>query len=104
MCLWTPRPEQPFASFEQTTPGPMKTALWPLADVTNKMTSVHGSWLLPLFKSRSEASTSLRGVYFTAILTAFRSWLIYEMTQSRDHALPLWPGPERVFGSGSMCC
>ena len=57
-----PRPEQPFASFEQTTPGPMMTALWPLADVPKKMTLVHGRSLLPLFKSRSEASTSLRGV------------------------------------------
>ncbi len=29
-----PRPEQPFASFKQTLPGPvMMTALWPLADV-----------------------------------------------------------------------
>ena len=38
-----PRPEQPFASFEQTLPGPMMmTALWPLADVPKKMTLVHG--------------------------------------------------------------
>jgi hypothetical protein len=58
-----PRPEQPFASFEQTLPGPMMTALWPLADVPKKMTLVHGrAQLLPMFKSRSEASTSLRGV------------------------------------------
>src|ERR1019366_10149256 len=37
-----PRPEQPFASFEQTLPGPMMTALWPLADVPKRMTLVHG--------------------------------------------------------------
>jgi hypothetical protein len=37
-----PRPEQPFAAFEQTLPGPMRTALWPLADVPKKMTLVHG--------------------------------------------------------------
>jgi hypothetical protein len=37
-----PRPEQPFASFEQTLPGPMMTALWPFADVPKKMTLVHG--------------------------------------------------------------
>ena len=37
-----PRPEQPFASFEQTLPGPMMmTALWPLTDVPQKMTLVH---------------------------------------------------------------
>ena len=40
-----PRPEQPFASFEQTLPGPMMmTALWPLADVPKKMTLVHGRY------------------------------------------------------------
>jgi hypothetical protein len=41
-CLRAPRPEQPLATLEQTTPGPMMTTLWPRADVTNKMTSVHG--------------------------------------------------------------
>ena len=40
-----PRPEQPFASFEQTLPGPMMmTALWPLADVPKRMTLVHGRY------------------------------------------------------------
>ena len=39
------------------------TALWQLADGTNKMTSVRGRRLLPLFKSRSEALTSLRGAF-----------------------------------------
>jgi hypothetical protein len=37
-----PRPEQPFASFEQTRPGPRMTALWPRADVPKKRTLVHG--------------------------------------------------------------
>ena len=39
---WMPWPEQPFTALEQTTPGPMITALWPFADVPNKMTLVHG--------------------------------------------------------------
>lgn len=39
------------------------TALWPLANVPSKMTLVHGSSLLPLFKSRSEALTSLRDAF-----------------------------------------
>jgi hypothetical protein len=65
-CLRMPRPEQPFASFEQTTPGPMMTALWPRAEAPKKITSVHGSWLLPMFKSRSEALNSLRGVFYTS--------------------------------------
>ena len=72
-CLRTPRPEQPFASFEQTMPEPMMATLWPLTDMTNKMTSVHGRRLLPLFKSRSEALTSLRGAFCTSLLTAFHS-------------------------------
>jgi hypothetical protein len=38
-----PWPEQPFTALEQTTPGPMMTALWPFADVPKKMTLVHGS-------------------------------------------------------------
>lgn len=38
-----PRPEKPFASFEQTLTGQMMmTALWPLTDVPQKMTLVHG--------------------------------------------------------------
>src|ERR1035438_4466722 len=38
-----PRPEKPFASFEQTLPGPMMmTALWPFANVPKRMTLVHG--------------------------------------------------------------
>src|SRR5271154_5282253 len=58
-----PRPERPLAAFEQTQPLSRRTAPWPLADVPKKMTLVHGRGpLLPLFKSRSEASTSLRGV------------------------------------------
>ena len=59
---WMPWPEQPFTALEQTTPGPIKTALWSFANVPNKMTLVHGSRLLPPVKSRSEAPTSLRGV------------------------------------------
>jgi hypothetical protein len=39
-----------------TTPGPVTTALWPLADVTDKMTLGHGSRLLPLFKCPSNRS------------------------------------------------
>jgi hypothetical protein len=41
---WMTRPEQPFTALEQTTPGlMMMTALWPFADVPNRMTLVHGS-------------------------------------------------------------
>jgi hypothetical protein len=41
---WMPRPEQAFTALEQTTPGlMMMTALWPFADVPNRMTLVHGS-------------------------------------------------------------
>ena len=61
------------------------------------MTLVHGSWLLPLFKSRSEVLTSLRGVYSTT-LPAYRRLLMYEVCQSREPPLALWPGPPRVFG------
>ena len=71
----------------------MTTALWPLLDVPNTMTSVHGSCLLPLVKSRSEALTSLRGVSSKPPLTAFRSLLLYEMRQSRDLLTARWPGP-----------
>ncbi len=94
---WMSWPEQPFTALEQTTPGPMATALWPLADVPNKMTLVHGRRLLPTVKSRSEALTSLRGVFPSPSLAAFRSWSIYDMRQSRDQPLALWPGPLRVF-------
>jgi len=38
-----PGPEQPFTALQQTTPGPMPTALWPLTDVPKKMMLVHGS-------------------------------------------------------------
>lgn len=102
--LRTPRPEQPFTSLEQTAPGPMMTGLWTLADLPDKMTLVHGSWLLPLFKSRGEASTSLRGVSSNPHLTAFRSLLLYEMRHSRDPALARWPGPLRRFGPLSERC
>jgi len=36
------RQKQMLASFEQALPGPMMTALWPLADVPKKMILVHG--------------------------------------------------------------
>jgi hypothetical protein len=73
------------------------TALWPLADVINKMTSVHGRRLLPLFKSRSEALTSLRGVLCTALLTAFHSLLLYDPRQVRERMRAPWPDPQRGF-------
>jgi hypothetical protein len=49
-----PRPEEAVAAFEQTTPGPMVTALGPLPDVPNEVLSVHGSHL-PRRSSPSEA-------------------------------------------------
>jgi hypothetical protein len=59
-----PRPEQPFASFEQTLPGPMMmTTLWPLADVPKKMTPVHGS-----LYSRCSSLEAKRQLRFEAIL------------------------------------
>jgi hypothetical protein len=96
-CLRPSRPEQPLTALEQTTAGPSQTALWTGAAVPDKMTMVHGSWLLPLFKSRSEAPTSLRGVC-SRILPCRRS-LMYEMCQSRDPPMALGPGPQRVFGT-----
>jgi len=59
----------------------MTTALWPFADVPKKMTLVHGRCLLPLVKSRSEALTSLRGVYLSPFLTDLYSGLLYQMCQ-----------------------
>lgn len=47
---------------------------------------------LPLCKSRSEASTSLRGV-FTSHLGCLS---FYKMCQSRDPRPAPWPGPKRV--------
>ena len=79
-------------------------ALWPLADVPNKMTKVHGSYLLPPVKSRSEALTSLRGVSSSPPLTAFAWLLLYEMCQSRDPPLAQWTGPRRAFGPLSERC
>jgi hypothetical protein len=59
-----PRPEQPFASFEQTLPGPMMmTTLWPLADVPKKMTPVHGS-----LYSRCSSLEAKRQLRFEAFL------------------------------------
>src|SRR5271166_1585729 len=63
------RIEKLFAALEQTAPQPIRTAPWPLADVLGKMTLVHGKLLLlPLFKSRSEALTSLRGASYQSLL------------------------------------
>ena len=67
-----PRPEQPFTALEQTMPRPMSTALWPFADVPKKMMLVHGS-CYSRCKSRSEASTSLRGVFYLS------SWLLINL-------------------------
>ncbi len=78
-----PRPERPFASFEQTQPGLLKTALWPRADVPQRMTMVHGRSLLPLFKSRSEASTSPRGDFFCP-----PPWKCYSTEGTKRAALP----------------
>ncbi len=82
----------------------MPTALWPLLDVLKKMTLVHGSLLLPLGKSRSEALTSLRGVFLTSLLPAFRYRLLYQMCQSRDLPAAFWPGPQRAFVTLSERC
>ena len=95
-CLRPPRPKQSLTAFEQTTAGPPQTALWTGAAMPDKMTMVHGSWLLPLFKSRSEAPTSLRGV--CSRILPNRRWLMYEMCQSRNPPMALWPGPQRVVG------
>jgi hypothetical protein len=38
------------------------------------------------------------------LFTTFRSWLIYEMRQSRDPPLALWPGPPRAFVPLSERC
>jgi hypothetical protein len=102
-CFRMPWPERPFTSLEQTTPRSRKTTLWPFADVPNKMMVVHGSRLLPMFKSRSEASTSLRGVASTAYLIPKPWLLIYKMHQSRVHTLAPWGGEQRVFCLLFLC-
>jgi len=60
-----PRPEQPFTALEQTTPGPMMTALWPFADVPKKMTLVHGS-----LYSRCSSLEAKRQLRFEAFISA----------------------------------
>jgi hypothetical protein len=91
--------EKLFAALEQTAPQPIRATPWPLAEVLGKMTLVHGRLLLPLFKSRSEASTSLRGAsYRSLLLINFRRHLVYEVCQSRDPITAHWPGPPRAFG------
>jgi hypothetical protein len=65
-----PWPEQPFTALEQTTPGPMITALWPFADVPKKMTLVHGS-----LYSRCSSLEAKRQLRFEAFLPTRRSLL-----------------------------
>jgi hypothetical protein len=87
------RPEQPFAALEQTMPWLAANAFWTRTDLTNKMTLVHGSLLLPMFKSRSEAITSLRGVSYSRL-----SLLInLQMGQPRDPTTAPRLGTKRVF-------
>jgi hypothetical protein len=69
-----PRPEQPFASFEQTLPGPMRTALWPLADVPKKMTLVHGR-----VDSRCSSLGAKRQLRSEAFYPLSPSILLYKM-------------------------
>ena len=101
-----PRPEQPFAALEQTPPGPIMTALWPLADVPKKMTLVHGRRLLPLFKSRSEASTSLRGVSLPTAAPRYLSFAVKFTKRSHPALRPRRPGPGHgaTFGPLSERC
>jgi len=61
--LRTTRPEQPFAAFEQTTPGPLPTVPWTFTDVPDKMTMVHGRVAYSRCSSLgAKRLTSLRGV------------------------------------------
>jgi hypothetical protein len=82
-CLRASGPEEVLAALEQTKPEPVMTAGLPLAEVTIRMTLVHGSSLLPMYKSRGEALTSLRGVFSS--LASYRRTL----AKSLAHA----PGP-----------
>ena len=75
--LRLPRPEQPFASFEQALPGPMMmTALWPLADVPKKMTLVHGRHY-----SRCSSLGAKRQLRSEAFYPSSPSILPYKMCQ-----------------------
>src|SRR5271169_4898824 len=70
-----PRPKQPFASFEQTLPGPMMmTALWPLADVPKRMTRVHGR-----IDSRCSSLGAKRQLRSEASYPRSPSILLYQM-------------------------
>jgi hypothetical protein len=61
--LGTARPEQPFAAFEQTTPGPLLRALWTFVEMPDKMTMVHGRVANSRCSSLgAKRLTSLRGV------------------------------------------
>ena len=60
--------------------------------------------LLPTVKSRSEASTSLRGVSSRPLLLAFHSLLLYHMSQSRDQARAPCTRPWRAFVTLSERC
>ena len=71
-----PRPEQPFASLEQALPGPMPTALWPLADVPKKMTLVHGR-----NRSRCSSLGAKRQLRSEAFYPRSPSILPYKMCQ-----------------------
>src|ERR1700679_2048589 len=74
-----PRPEQPFASFEQTLPGPMMmTALWPLADVPKRMTLVHGRSC-----SRCSSLGAKRQLRSEASYSRSPSILLYKMRPNR---------------------
>ena len=89
-----PRPEQPFASFEQTLPGPMMmTALWPLADVPKRMTLVHGR-----IDSRCSSLGAKRQLRSEAFYPRSPSILLYRCAESRGPPLARWPGPTRGFG------
>src|ERR1022692_2571151 len=88
-----PRPEQPFASFEQTLPGPMMmTALWPLADVPKRMTLVHGRYC-----SRCSSLGAKRQLRSEAFYPRSPSILLYKMRPNR--AAQRWrTGPiQRAF-------
>jgi hypothetical protein len=72
----------------------MVTALWPFADVPKKMALVHREPLLPLFKSRSEASTSLRGAFYLS------SWLLVSLQNVPNPAIDV---PRLGPGQSAFC-
>jgi len=100
-CLRMGRPELLFTAFQKATPTPTTTAVWSRANTPKKMTPVHGSLLLPLVKSRSEAFYfAPRRFHLHLSMTS----TLNHKGQSRDQAIAAWPGPQRAFGPISERC